>query len=119
MMVGPGHPPVEHRFKPDRSGKCGRPSKFTVPTAMAIVADLGEGRTPREAAARAGVGLATLHRWLVMGRAGHPAYEAFDRVATRARRDAWKLECFDEAYRELLLRRSGCWWPKPPTGPRG
>ncbi len=57
------------RRKRDRD-RGGRPSKFTTPAALAIVAAVGDGKSFDEAARSAGVGSTTLYRWLALGRAG-------------------------------------------------
>lgn len=59
---------------PKAKDRGGRPSKFTPQTALAIVADISEGRTRDNAAEAAGVGASTLYRWLQRGRAGDPRY---------------------------------------------
>ncbi len=52
----------------------GRPSKFTTPTALAVVAELCRGESLEAAAKSAGVGLSTLYRWLERGRRGDPRF---------------------------------------------
>src|SRR5208283_4977871 len=46
----------------------GRPSKFTTPAALAVVAELCRGGSLEAAARSAGVGLSTVYRWLAPGR---------------------------------------------------
>ncbi len=52
----------------------GRPSKFTTPAALAVVAELCRGGSLEAAAKSAGVGLSTLYRWLELGRRGDPRF---------------------------------------------
>jgi len=52
----------------------GRPSKFTTPAALAVVAELARGGSLEAAAKSAGVGLSTLYRWLELGRRGDPRF---------------------------------------------
>ena len=66
----------------------GRPSKFTAETALAIVAEIAQGRPHDKAAKTAGVGASTVYRWLQKGRAGDPRFAPLAR-ATRAAKDGW------------------------------
>jgi len=52
----------------------GRPSKFTTPDALAVVAELARGGSLEAAAKSAGVGLSTVYRWLDHGRRGDPRF---------------------------------------------
>jgi hypothetical protein len=52
----------------------GRPSKFTTPAALAVVAELCRGGSLEAAAKSAGVGLSTVYRWLALGRRGDPRF---------------------------------------------
>ena len=66
----------------------GRPSKLTTSVALRLVTRLGEGNSYEEAAKAAGVGVATVYRWLAFGRAGHLRFaelaEAIEMARTAA-----------------------------------
>ena len=57
----------------DRS-RGGRPTLYTLPRVLAILAALFNGATRSEAARRAGVGASTFYVWLQLGRRGHPTF---------------------------------------------
>ncbi len=81
----------------------GRPSKFDVGTALAIVAGVRQGKPRDEAAKRAGVGASTLYRWVQSGKAGDPAFVPLVdalRQADRARLDS----SLARDYARLVLR---------------
>ena len=52
----------------------GRPTLYTTPRVLAILAALFKGASRADAARRAGVGVSTFYVWLQLGRAGHPTY---------------------------------------------
>ena len=54
----------------------GRPSKFTTPAALAVVAELCQGKSLEAAAKSAGVRLSTVYRWLALGRRGDPRFSS-------------------------------------------
>jgi transposase-like protein len=57
-----------------RRNPASRPSKFTTPTALAVVAELCRGGSLEAAAKSAGIGVSTLYRWLELGRRGDPRF---------------------------------------------
>lgn len=57
----------------DRS-RGGRPTLYTVPRVLAILATLVDGASRADAARRADVGVSTFYVWLQLGRAGHPTF---------------------------------------------
>src|SRR5208337_3037925 len=66
----------------------GRPSKFTTPAALAVVAELCRGGSLEAAARSAGVGLSTVYRWLALGRRGDPRFSPMvGAVAVLGRRE--------------------------------
>ncbi len=70
---------------PKPKNKGGRPSKFTPATVLAIVADIGEGKSRDEAARASGVGASTLYRWLQRGKAGDERFADLARAIRGAR----------------------------------
>ena len=52
----------------------GRPSKYTTPRALALVAAAGRGTTWAEAARSVGLAPSTVYGWLARGRAGDPDF---------------------------------------------
>jgi hypothetical protein len=52
----------------------GRPTLYTIPRVLAILAALFGGASRAEAARRAGVGVSTFYVWLQLGRRGHPTF---------------------------------------------
>ena len=52
----------------------GRPSLYTLPRVLAILAALFNGASRADAARRAGVGVSTFYVWLQLGRRGHPTF---------------------------------------------
>lgn len=52
----------------------GRPSLYTTPRVLAILAALFKGESRADAARRAGVGVSTFYVWLQLGRKGHPTF---------------------------------------------
>lgn len=73
-----------------RTGQLGRPTKLTVPVQERIVADLRAGLYMETAAARAGVGISSLYRWLAQGQNEDAPAELreFWEAVTRARAEA-------------------------------
>jgi len=63
----------------------GRPSKLTMETALVIVTALGRGVKFHEAAKGAGLGPATLYRWLALGRRGDPRFVMLAEAVGQAR----------------------------------
>src|SRR5262249_35771522 len=51
-----------------------RPTLYTLPRVLSIVAALFKGDSRATAAKRAGVGVSTFYAWLQLGRAGHPMF---------------------------------------------
>ncbi len=76
---------MSRRRAPDRGG---RPSKFTPTTGLRLVAALGDGQSLHDAARAAGVGKATVYRWMDRGRRGDPGFEALAAAVEVARRGA-------------------------------
>jgi transposase len=67
------------RKKPPNRG--GRPSKLTMTVALSLVAGARKYHSCDEVARSAGLGPATLYRWLARGRRGDPTYKVlFDAV---------------------------------------
>jgi hypothetical protein len=69
-------PPTGYPARPlDQCGRVrdpahgGRPTLYTVPNVLAILAALFDGATRAEAARQAGVGVSTFYVWLQLGRA--------------------------------------------------
>jgi hypothetical protein len=62
----------------------GRPTKFTLPAALAIVTTLCEGGRLEDAARAAGVGPSTLKSWLSLGRRGDPRFALLAEAITAA-----------------------------------
>lgn len=52
----------------------GRPTLYTLPRVLTILAALFDGASRADAARRAGVGASTFYVWLQLGRRGHPTY---------------------------------------------
>src|SRR3954463_8228495 len=52
----------------------GRPTLYTTPRVLAILAALFGGASRADAAERGGVGVSTFYVWLHLGRAGHPTF---------------------------------------------
>lgn len=63
----------------------GRPSAFTLPAAIKLVAWLNFGLTIEAAAAKAGIGATTAFRWLAWARAGRQPYATLLEVITPRR----------------------------------
>jgi hypothetical protein len=86
----PSHPayptgtvPRKRRRTPRRN--CGgRPTKFTLPAALAIVTALCEGGRLEDAARAAGVGPSTLKSWLTLGRRGDDRFALLAQAITAA-----------------------------------
>lgn len=71
-----GWPDVEldQQRRPRERSHGGRPSLYTLPRVLAILAALFNGATRAAAARRAGVGVSTFYVWLQLGRRGHPTF---------------------------------------------
>src|SRR4051812_4447897 len=65
---------LDHQGRPRRGERGGRPTKYTSPRVVAILAALWGGATRAEAARKAGVSPAAFYAWLQLGRAGHPTF---------------------------------------------
>jgi DNA-binding phage protein len=89
---------MSRRHKPPNRG--GRPSKFTIDTAVALAAALGRGQSIEAAAATAGIGISSIYRWVALGRSGDPRFATLAAVAKK-RGGA----IFDEIDRASLVTR--------------
>lgn len=78
---------------PPGASRGGRPTKFTTPRVVAILAALWEGADRVDAARKAGVSPATFYAWLKLGQAGHPDFAPLaEAVATVERsRTVWAV----------------------------
>ena len=103
------------RRKPHKKG--GRPTKFTVHTAVAVACALNNGASLSSAARRGKIGSATLYRWLRKALAGEEPYSVLlEVVSPRSEKgrfwsrlwDEWNLsnalsqsssECFENLFR--------------------
>ena len=65
-------------LEPSRGG---RPSLYTVPRVLGIIAELFDGASRADAAKKVGVGVSTMYEWLRLGRTGHPTYAPFAEAA--------------------------------------
>jgi hypothetical protein len=66
--------PLDQRGRVREPSRGGRPTLYTLPRVLTILAELFRGASRAEAARRAGVGASTFYVWLQLGRAGHPAF---------------------------------------------
>ena len=82
----------------------GRPTLYTLPRVLAILAALFGGASRAEAARRAGVGVSTFYVWLQLGRRGHPAFAPLAEAVANVE-DARGLNV---AYGQIVRRR--CFW---------
>jgi hypothetical protein len=78
--------------------KGGRPTLYTVPRVLTIVAALFEGASRAEAARRAGVGASTFYGWLQLGRAGDPTFAPLAEAVANVE----KSGRFNRAFRWLI-----------------
>jgi hypothetical protein len=71
-----GYPdrPLDQRGRVRDASQGGRPTLYTLPRVLAILAALFKGDSRAKAAKRAGVGVSTFYVWLQLGRAGHPMF---------------------------------------------
>jgi hypothetical protein len=71
-----GYPdrPLDQRGRARDPSRGGRPTLYTVPRVLAILAALFNGASRADAARRAGVGVSTFYVWLQLGRRGHPTF---------------------------------------------
>jgi hypothetical protein len=65
---------LDQRGRPREHSHGGRPTLYTLPRVLAILAALFNGASRAKAARRAGVGVSTFYVWLQLGRAGHPTF---------------------------------------------
>ena len=76
----PDPPTGWHDVDLDQQGRArershgGRPTLYTLPRVLAILAALFNGASRADAARRAGVGVSTFYVWLQLGRRGHPTF---------------------------------------------
>jgi hypothetical protein len=80
----------------------GRPTLYTLPRVLAILAALFAGASRAEAARRGGVGVSTFYVWLQLGRAGHPMFAPLAEAVANVE-DARGL---NTAFGHLIERRS-------------
>jgi hypothetical protein len=105
-----GWPNVElnQQGRPRELSHGGRPTLYTVPRVLAIVAALYRGASRADAARRAGVGVSTFYVWLQLGRRGHPAFAPLaEAVASVA-----EARGFNLLFRHVSQRRS--FWKASP-----
>jgi hypothetical protein len=71
-----GYPdrPLDQRGRARVPSRGGRPTLYTLPRVLTILAALFNGATRADAARRAGVGVSTFYVWLQLGRQGHPMF---------------------------------------------
>jgi hypothetical protein len=71
-----GYPdrPLDQRGRARVPSRGGRPTLYTVPRVLAILAALFDGASRADAARRAGVGVSTFYVWLQLGRRCHPTF---------------------------------------------
>jgi hypothetical protein len=72
--VGYPDQPLDQRGRARDASRGGRPTLYTLPRVLAILAALFKGDSRAKAAKRAGVGVSTFYVWLQLGRAGHPMF---------------------------------------------
>ena len=80
----------------------GRPSKLTTSVALRLVTQLGRGDSYQEAAKVAGVGVATVYRWLALGRAGDSRFADLAEAVEMARFAASGTKAFGNITLALL-----------------
>jgi hypothetical protein len=106
---GDPEPPTGYPVRPlDQCGRVrdpshgGRPTLYTVPNVLAILAALFDGATRAEAARRAGVGVSTFYVWLQLGRAGHPMFAPLAEAVANVE----DSRTCDSLFGHLIRRRS-------------
>jgi hypothetical protein len=82
----------------DRS-QGGRPTLYTVPRVLTILAALFDSASRDEPARRAGVGVSTLYGWLQLGRAGHPTFGPLAEAVANVERSGG----FNRAFSSLIV----------------
>src|SRR4051812_39074076 len=99
-----GYPdrPLDQRRRDRVPSRGGRPTLYTLPRVLTILAALFNGASRADAARRAGVGVSTFYVWLQLGRRGHPAFAPLAEAVASVE-DARGL---DVAFGHLLRRRS-------------
>jgi hypothetical protein len=92
---------LDQSGRPRVPSRGGRPTLYTLPRVLSILAALFDGSSRAEAARRAGVGVSTFYVWLQLGRAGHPAFAPLAEAAASVE-DARGL---NTAFKHLIRRR--------------
>src|SRR5262245_30388489 len=82
-----------------------RPSKFTTPTLVVIAASLRAGRSLDESARPAGIGPASLFRWMAKARGGEPRFGPLEEIFRQARESGQDWTAFDQL--SLALCKAG------------
>ena len=80
----------------------GRPSKLTTSVALRLVTQLGRGDSYEEAAKKAGVGVATVYRWIALGRLGDRRFAELAEAVEMARFAASGAKAFGNVTLALL-----------------
>src|SRR4051812_35271948 len=99
-----GYPdrPLDQRGRARVPSRGGRPTLYTLPRVLTILAALFDGASRADAARRAGVGVSTFYVWLQLGRQGHPMFAPLAEAVASVE----VARGLDVAFGHLLRRRS-------------
>jgi len=102
--IGQSDVDLDQRGRERDRSQGGRPTLYTVPRVVTILAALYEGASRAEAAKQAGVGVSTFYVWLQLARAGHPTFAPLAEAVAKVE-DSRKLYLFSKA----VMGRKSFW----------